>query len=94
MVGPFSGGLLVEDVCGILTSALTVLGIIFTSEVAHQSPIMIEASREYISEFKKNLGSSNCKNLKLLYRDPIHGCNDLIIDGGILLESLVKKYKA
>ena len=93
MVAPFSGGLLTEDVCGILTASITVLGILFTDKVAHQSPLLKEATVEYIKRFKSELNSTSCFTLKAMYRDEFVGCRDIIIQGGEILEKVIEKYE-
>ncbi len=93
MVAPFSGGLLTEDICGILTASVNVLGIIFTNNVAHQSPLLKKATVEYIKRFKEELNSTNCFTLKSMYRDEVTGCRDIIIQGGEILEKVIEKYE-
>lgn len=92
MVAPFSGGFLTEDVCGILTASLTVLGIIYTDGVAHKSDILALATKEYITRFKNELKSTNCFNLKEMFRDDVSGCLGIIIKGGTILEEIIEKY--
>ncbi|XMB86887.1 C-GCAxxG-C-C family (seleno)protein [Mycoplasmatota bacterium WC44] len=93
MVAPYSGGMLTEDTCGILTASLAVIGLIFTETVAHQSPLMVEVSREYVERFKQELKSTNCGILKENFRDEVVGCTNIIIKGGMLLEEVVSKYR-
>lgn len=93
MVAPFSGGLLTEDICGILTASITVLGLIFTNKVAHQSPLLKEATVEYIKMFKEELNSTNCFTLKSMYRDDFVGCKSIIIQGAEILEKVIEKYE-
>ncbi|XMB67466.1 C-GCAxxG-C-C family (seleno)protein [Mycoplasmatota bacterium zrk1] len=92
MVAPFSGGLLTEDVCGIVTASLSVLGILFTDGVAHQSPVMADSAKEFLALFMEKLSSINCGSLKENYRDDTLGCRGIIIEGGLTLEDIVKKY--
>lgn len=93
MVAPFSGGFYTEDVCGIVTASLSVLGILFTDGVACQSPVMKDAVREYITTFKEKLCTINCKNLKDKYRDEQFGCRDIIIKGALILEEVVNNHQ-
>lgn len=97
MMAPFSGGLLEGDLCGILTAACSVLGILYTDEVAHKSPILQEAVLTYKGLFKEEYHSLDCRELVEEHRDETTGCDDLIINGGILLERVVSyidnKYK-
>ncbi len=94
MVSPFSGGMLTEDVCGIATSGLCVIGILFTDSVAHQSPLMAEVSVEFLKRIKEELSTINCFDLKGLYRDEVTGCTGIIIKGAQILEEVLSKYES
>jgi C_GCAxxG_C_C family probable redox protein len=91
-VAPFSGGLLTEDVCGILTGGLVVLGIMYTKNVAHDSEQMVEVSKAYLQAFKEQLNTTQCVDLKPLYRTEEKGCDDLIAMGAEVLEALIANY--
>lgn len=96
MMAPFSGGMFERDLCGIMSAAVSVLGIIYTTGVAHTSPVLVEAVTLYKKRFKEILGSMNCGVLVETKRDPLVGCNNIIVEGGMLLADVVniidKKY--
>ena len=93
MMAPFSGGMLEGDACGILTASISVLGIIFIKDNAHNSPLMKEAVLEYKTKFKEIYKSIDCRNLVEKYRNPETGCTNFIVEASTLLEEVVTKYQ-
>ena len=93
MVSPFSGGMLNEDVCGIVTAGLCVIGILFTNEVAHKTDNLREISNLFMDKVKEQLKSTNCFTLKELHRDDVTGCTGIIIKGAELLEEVITQYE-
>jgi len=47
----FGGGMGVENVCGVITGSLMVLGYLFVKEHAHQSPEIKDLSKELTKKF-------------------------------------------
>lgn len=92
MMAPFSGGMYERETCGILTGAIAVLGILYTDQVSHNSPLLQDAVIEYKTRFKELFGSKICDTLVETQRDEVTGCDDLVIRGGKLLEQVVLKY--
>lgn len=92
MMAPFSGGMFEGDLCGIMSAAVSVLGILYTDGVAHTSPILVEVVTTYKHRFKGLFGSMECNELVETKRDPVSGCGNLIIDGGILLVEIVEEF--
>ncbi len=92
MMAGFSGGMYVENVCGIITSGIAVIGILFTDDVAHNSPRLKEISQKWIEEFNNAKKSIICSTLKDAYRSEVSGCNDLIIAGAEIFEKVIEKY--
>lgn len=92
MMAPFSGGMYEGETCGVVTGAIAVLGIIYTDHVSHNSPLLKEAVIEYKARFTELLGSSICNILIETQRDDITGCDNIISQGGILLEEVISKY--
>ena len=60
----FGGGLATGDVCGVITGAVGVIGIMFTEVSGHKSPSVREMTREFINNFKQKLGYVKCIDLK------------------------------
>jgi len=93
MMAPFSGGMGIESICGIVTGAISVLGIIFVDKCAHESDFVSKITKEYISKFDELYSTISCNELKKNYRDDVLGCSELIMAGALLLEKIVEKYK-
>lgn len=85
----FGGGLGIEDVCGVLTGSLIVLGMLFTEKRAHESARMKTLAAEYTVRFQKSLGTMNCKQLKTDYRTDAERCSKILIDGAAILEEII-----
>ena len=92
MMAPFSGGMYEKEACGIMTAGLAVLGIMFTNNVSHTSPILRESVLEFKTIFKERLGSTTCGELIVTHRNDQTGCNNLIESGGEILEEVISKY--
>jgi len=92
MMAPFSGGMYEGDTCGVVTGAIAVLGIVFTNQASHNSPLLKEAVIDYKTRFKELLGSQICSTLLETKKDEITGCNNIIVQGGMLLEEVISKY--
>lgn len=92
MMAPFSGGMYERETCGILTGAIAVLGVLYTDSVSHNSPLLQEIVLDYKTRFNKRFGCKICDTLIENHRDEIDGCDDLIIQGGKLLEEVIQEY--
>ncbi len=90
-MAPFSGGMYIEDVCGAITGALAVLGILFTNNVAHKSEHLKKLTKEYFAEFEQKLKSRKCSKLKDMYRTEEDGCNYIIYIAGEILDEIIKR---
>ncbi|MBN2605388.1 MAG: C_GCAxxG_C_C family protein [Bacilli bacterium] len=93
MMAPFSGGMYEKDVCGIISACISVLGILFTKTNSHNSPLLKEATLELRHAFLHEFGHLDCQVISDTKRDPVFGCRDLIIQGGLILEKIVDKYQ-
>lgn len=89
----FGGGMGVEDVCGAITGALAVLGIVFVKDRAHESTKIKELSKEFIEIFREKLGTDNCRELKKQYRNDEERCWRMIETAGEILEDIIKREK-
>lgn len=87
----FGGGLAVEDVCGAMTGAVMVLGLMFVREKAHESDRIKNLTSEFIQRFKDRLKTYNCRELKALYRDDEKRCQDIIVASAEILEDIIKR---
>jgi len=89
----FGGGMGVENVCGVVTASLMVLGYLFVKDHAHQSPEIKDLSKEFFGHFTKELADFNCKPLKDKYRTEEKKCYDIILKGAKILDDIVTREK-
>ena len=87
----FGGGMGVGQFCGVITASLMVLGYLFVENHAHQSPEIKDLSKEFFNRFTKELGYFDCKPLKDKYRTEEKKCYDIVLKGGEILDSIVKR---
>ena len=89
----FGGGMGVENVCGVVTASLMVLGYMFVKEHAHQSLEIKDLSKELFERYSKELGDFNCNPLKDKYRTEEKKCYDIILKGAEILDDIVAREK-
>ncbi len=87
----FGGGMGVEGVCGALTGALAVLGILYTKERAHESDRVKTLAAKLYRGFEEKLGSDNCKALKEKYKNDDKRCMDMVVTAAEVLQSIVEE---
>ena len=88
----FGGGMSIGDVCGVVTGAIGVIGIIFTEVSGHKSPIVKEMTKEFIKRFKEKLGYIKCVDLKKEYIN-VKRCTLMIEMGAEILDDIILKEK-
>ena len=88
----FGGGMATGDVCGVITGAIGVIGIMFTEVSGHKSPRVREMTRELINNFNEKFGYIKCVDLKREYKD-VKRCTLMIEIGSEILESIILKEK-
>ena len=89
----FGGGMAIENVCGVVTASLMVLGYLFVEDHAHQSPGIKDLSKEVFDRFIEELGNYDCKPLKDKYRTEEKKCYDIILKGAEILDDIVTREK-
>jgi len=89
----FGGGMGVESVCGAITGALAVIGILFTKDRAHESERIKQLSQEFFKEFMAKLGTDNCKVLKEKYRNDEIRCSLMVEVAAEILDDIVIREK-
>ncbi|WP_346871147.1 C-GCAxxG-C-C family (seleno)protein [Clostridium sp. UBA5119] len=87
----FGGGMGVESTCGVITGAISVLGILFTKERAHESDYVKTLTQEFIKNFNKECNSLNCDKLKELYRNDEIRCLNIVEKGAVILDNIVTR---
>lgn len=90
----FGGGMAIESICGGATGAIAAIGIMFTEERGHQSPHVKMMTSKFMSIFRENLGTLNCDELKLKYRENEEDrCLHMMLVAAKSLEEIIEKYK-
>jgi C_GCAxxG_C_C family probable redox protein len=90
----FGGGMGIESVCGAITGSLSVIGILFTKEKAHEGDRVKKLCQEFFQKFEAKLGTNNCAKLKEKYKKPDIGCRIMIeTAAGILDEIVIRELK-
>lgn len=89
----FGGGMGIESICGAATGAIAVIGIMFTNERGHESPIVKELTIEFMDKFRKRLDSLDCVRLKELYRTDDERCIKMMVLAAEVLDEIVLKNK-
>ena len=87
----FGGGMAVEKVCGALTGAIAVLGVMYTKERSHEDTKMKILTQEMYNRFVEKLGTENCGKLKLNYRTEETRCSSMVNIAGGILEDIVNR---
>ena len=87
----FGGGMGVGSVCGALTGALAVLGVMFVEDKAHESSETKEMASEFFNRFVEKLTTENCTKLKEMYRDDLTKCDLVVRYSNEILEDMINK---
>lgn len=87
----FGGGMGVEGICGALTGAIMVLGVLFVDEKAHESTKIKELSKEFLGRYEETMGSIDCAPLKKNYRTGEEKCENIILKSAELLDYIVAR---
>lgn len=91
----FSGGLSVGDSCGSLTGGILAIGALIHKGDEESFHIAKKATVEYYKRFEEEIGSTKCKENKLLYRrQPGMRCITLVEKAAQVLNEVLKKYGA
>lgn len=87
----FGGGMAIEDTCGAATGAITVLGLMFIKDRAHESEYIKSLTKEFMEKFKERCTTLNCARLKELYRNDETGCLKLVEIAAEILDAIVER---
>lgn len=94
VMAPFGGGLGVEDICGALSGAAAVIGLLFTNERGHESPKVRELTVKLVESFRSKLGTYNCRTLKEEYKTEAERCSTMIAVAAETLEEIIDKERS
>lgn len=91
MASGFGGGMAIGSVCGGLTAAIMVLGILFVKNNAHESKKIKELTQELFVNYRKEMGEIHCDPLKARHRTDEIKCRNVIAKAAAALDTIVKR---
>lgn len=93
LMSPFGGGMQIQSVCGAVTGALSVIGVIFTEKHQHEGELIKTITTDFMSKINETFGSYDCDDIKDEWRDEEKGCINVVVKVGEILEEIINKYK-
>lgn len=90
-ISAFGGGMGVESVCGAISGSLSVLGIMFVNEKAHESDKIKRLSSEFINRFRFQLEKIDCRDLKCTYNNKATRCLKILETAGTILSEIIER---
>jgi len=87
----FGGGMTIGSVCGGLTAAIMVLGILFVKDRAHESSKIKTLTQELFDTYQKEMGDINCTPLKNRYRTEDLKCRHVVAKAAAILDAIIKR---
>lgn len=90
MMGPFGGGMSIESICGAITGALAVIGILYNRDGPTDRDRMKKIAERFLREFRSRYGCLDCACLKDKYRDEWKKCEPVVRMSARLLEEIIK----
>ena len=92
MMAGFSGGMMQEDVCGVVVASVASLSLQYTNESAHESPELKLVLEKYFEAFKQTFESTKCKSIKITHRDhETNSCLPVILKNSDIVKAFLKK---
>ncbi len=89
----FGGGMAVEGVCGALTGAVAVLGVMFTGNKTVDSETRKAIIVDFYRRFEERFGTVTCSEIKAKFRDDETGCREVVKQSAEILEEIIQKYR-
>lgn len=83
----FGGGMKVKSTCGVITG-----GVMALSKYYYDDERLNEIIIDFIETYEKSFGSSSCDVLIDMYRREDIGCQPVVKNAGMVLDSLIEKY--
>ena len=91
MASGFGGGMAIGSICGGLTAAIMVLGILFVKNNAHESKKIKELTQELFANYREEMGEIHCDPLKARHRTEEIKCRNVIAKAAAALDAIVKR---
>jgi len=93
MAAGFGGGIYEKHLCGIVSGAICVLGIIFKNKTFNDANLLEITVNEFKSEFRSKYDKLECNYLLDNYYSENKGCNDMIENAAEMLKTIIDKYQ-
>jgi C_GCAxxG_C_C family probable redox protein len=87
----FGGGMAIGSICGGLTAAIMVLGILLVKDRAHESDKIKILTQELFATYQKEMGSIDCIPLKTHHRTEDVKCRHVIAKAAGVLDTIIKR---
>lgn len=91
MPAGFGGGMHEGYVCGALTGAIMVLGMLFVKERAKEGTLSEELTKELFARYRQRMGHVDCEPLKAAYRTEAEQCRNVILAAAAVVDELVEE---
>jgi C_GCAxxG_C_C family probable redox protein len=91
MAAGFGGGMAIGSVCGALTAAVMVLGVLFVKNNAHESSRIKNLTQELFIAYRKDMGDINCGPLKARHRTEELKCRNVVAKAAEILDQIVER---
>ena len=91
MSAGFGGGMAIGSVCGALTAAVMVLGVLFVQNNAHESSRIKDLEKELFADYEKAMGNIHCEPLKAKYRTEELQCKNVIVKAAEVLDRIIER---
>lgn len=92
MASGFGGGIFEKHLCGIVSGAVCVLGIMFKGKTLDNNNLLEIAVKEFKEEFRKNYDNLECSYLLDHHYSEEQGCNLMIYKSADILKRVIDKY--
>lgn len=92
MAAGFGGGIFEKHLCGIVSGAICVLGIMFKGKTLNDENLLEITVNEFKSEFRSKYDKLECNYLLDNYYSEEKGCNDMIVHAAEMLTTIIDKY--
>jgi len=89
MSAGFGGGMGIGSVCGALTAAVMVLGMLFVKNNAHESSKIKNLTQELFINYQEAMDNINCEPLKVQHRTDELQCTNVIAKAAEILDQII-----
>lgn len=93
MAAGFGGGIFEKHLCGIVSGAVAVLGVIFKGKMLDDKNLLEITVNDFKENFRQKYYEIDCQYLVDHYKSEETGCNDIIFESANILMKVIDKYK-